>query len=105
MRLLSLDTVGKISHTEKELMTRRRKSQPADTKLYRADFWWMGVGIEFCLVISFFMFIGYWFDKLENTSPDWMILGYFIGFGLMLYLIVKHAKLTNHELHEDEINR
>lgn len=42
---------------------------------------WMRVGFECCWAIGFFVFIGCWLDKVEDTSPGWMILGFFIGFG------------------------
>jgi F0F1-type ATP synthase assembly protein I len=83
-------------------MARRRKDQPTDAKFYRAAFRWMSIGFEFLLVIGAFVFGGYWLDKLENTSPGWMILGFFIGFGVMMYIIVKRAKLTEQELEKDE---
>jgi F0F1-type ATP synthase assembly protein I len=86
----------------KDSMARRWINQPTDATFYRAAFRWMGIGVEFCLVIGFFVFGGYWLDKLENTSPGWMILGFFVGFGVMMYVIIKRAKLTEQELDEDE---
>ncbi|MCI0498258.1 MAG: AtpZ/AtpI family protein [Planctomycetales bacterium] len=83
-------------------MTARRKDQPTDARFYRAAFRWMGIGLEFCIVIGFFMFIGYWLDVWEGTTPGWMILGFFVGFGFMMYTIVKRAKLTEKELDQDE---
>ncbi|MBL7214341.1 MAG: AtpZ/AtpI family protein [Phycisphaerae bacterium] len=83
-------------------MARRRKDQPTDSSFYRAAFRWMGIGFEFLFVIGFFVFIGFWLDKLENTSPGWMILGFFIGFAVMMYIVVKRAKITERELDEDE---
>jgi F0F1-type ATP synthase assembly protein I len=93
-------------------MARKRKDQPTDATFYRAAFRWMGVGVEFCLVIGFFVFGGFcigffvfggfWLDKLENTSPGWMILGFFVGFGVMMYIIIKRAKLTEQEFDRDE---
>ncbi len=83
-------------------MARRRKSQPTDASFYRAAFRWMGIGFEFLFVIGACAFGGYWLDKLEDTSPGWMILGFFIGFGIMMYIIVKRAKLTEQELDEDD---
>jgi F0F1-type ATP synthase assembly protein I len=81
-------------------MARNRKDQPTDSAFYHAAFRWMGVGFEFCLVIGFFVLIGYWLDKVEDTSPGWMILGFFIGFGVMMYIIVKRAKMTEKEFDE-----
>ena len=81
-------------------MARNRKDQPTDSSFYRSAFRWMGVGFEFCLVIGFFVFIGYWLDKLEDTSPGWMILGFFVGFAVMMYIIIKRAKMTEQEFEE-----
>ncbi len=83
-------------------MARRGKDQPTDAKFYRGAFRWMGIGFEFLIVVGLFVFGGYWLDKVENTSPGWMILGFFIGFGLMMYIIVKRAKLTEQELEEED---
>ena len=58
---------------------------------------WMGVGIEFCLVVGIFCLIGYFLDKAENTSPGWMIIFFFIGFGFMLYTMLKRAKKDEDE--------
>lgn len=69
-----------------------RKKRFSDDTYYRGAFRWMGIGIEFCLVIVFFCLIGYFLDKLEDTSPGWMILGFFVGFGVMLYTMVKRSQ-------------
>ena len=69
-----------------------RKKRFSDDSYYRGAFRWMGVGIEFCIVVGFFCFIGYFLDKLEDTSPGWMILGFFVGFGVMLYIMVKRSQ-------------
>ena len=79
-------------------MARRRKHLPTDASFYRAAMRWMGVGFEFCVVIGLFAFGGYWLDKLEDTSPGWMILGFFIGFGVMMYMIIKRAQQTQKDL-------
>ena len=85
-------------------MARRRIKQSTDASFYHAAFQWMGVGFEFCLVIGLFVFGGYWLDKLEpRTAPGWMILGFFVGFGVMFYIIVKRAKRTQAEL--DDLER
>ena len=50
------------------------------------------MGFEFCIVVGFFCVIGYFLDTLENTSPGWLIMGFFVGFGVMFYNMVKRAK-------------
>ena len=85
-------------------MAPRRKNQPTDATFYRAAFRWMGIGVEFCLVIGFCAFGGYWLGKLDtqDTSTAGMILGFFVGFAGMMYVIIKRAKQTEQELYEDE---
>ena len=57
---------------------------------------WMGIGFEFLIVIGMFVAGGYWLDQIEGTTPGWMILGFFIGFGTMLYIML-------HRAHRDEM--
>ena len=60
----------------------------------RQSYRWMGVGIEFVIVIGFFCWLGSLLDKIENTFPGFMIMGFFVGFGFMLYTVIKRAKDT-----------
>lgn len=57
----------------------------------RQSYKWMGVGIEFVLVIVFFCWLGSLLDRHEGTFPGFMIMGFFVGFGLMLYTLIKRA--------------
>jgi F0F1-type ATP synthase assembly protein I len=79
-----------------------RKKRFSDDSYYRGAFRWMGIGIEFCLVVGFFCLIGYFLDKLENTSPGWMILGFFVGFGVMLYMMIKRSQKDDDAASVDE---
>ena len=79
-------------------MARRRKPQPTDASFYRGAMRWMSIGVEFCIVIGLFVFGGYWLDKIEDTSPGWMILGFFVGFGVMMYIIIKRAQATQKDM-------
>jgi len=79
-----------------------RKKRFQDNSYYQGAFRWMGIGIEFCLVVGIFCVIGYFLDKLENTSPGWMILGFFVGFGVMLYLMVKRSQKDNAQANSDD---
>lgn len=81
-----------------------RKKRFADNSYYRGAFGWMGVGIEFCLVVGVFCLIGHLLDKWENTSPGWMVLGFFVGFGVMLYTIIRRAQKTRDEMDADDAN-
>ena len=73
-------------------MSDKKKRFAADGRFYRGGMRWMGVGFEFLIVIGACVWGGYWLDKLENTSPGWMILGFFVGFGIMLYVLIQRAR-------------
>ena len=81
-------------------MARRRKRQSTDATFYRGAMRWMGIGVEFCLVIGFFAFGGYWLGKFDtkNTSTVGMILGFFVGFSVMMYVIIKRAQATQKDM-------
>jgi len=74
-----------------------RKKRFAEPDYYRGAMRWIGIGIEFCLATGVFCLIGYFLDKAEGTSPGWMILFFFIGFGFMLYTMLKRAKKDEDE--------
>jgi len=52
---------------------------------------WMGIGIEFTIVVGFFSWLGYFLDKKADTSPGFLIMGFFVGFSIMLYTMIKRA--------------
>lgn len=86
-------------------MARRRKPQPTDASFYKAAARWGSIGLEYVIVIGIFMFIGYRLGKLDtrDTSIGGMILGFFVGFAVMMYIVLKRAKQTEKELREDEL--
>ena len=53
---------------------------------------WLGIGIEFCVVVGVFTWLGNLLDKVEDTSPAWLVMGFFVGFGTMLYRMIKSAR-------------
>jgi F0F1-type ATP synthase assembly protein I len=59
---------------------------------YHGAMSWMGVGVEFAAVCGGMAWLGNQLDKLQNTSPGWMIMFFFAGFGIMLHLMLKRAK-------------
>ena len=73
-------------------MSQKKKRYAADGRFYRGAMRWMGVGFEFLIVIGLCAGGGYWLDKVEGTSPGWMILGFFLGFGIMLYMMIQRAR-------------
>ncbi len=52
---------------------------------------WLGVGIEFCVVVVLAMLLGHWVDGKFGTSPGFLILFFLFGFGGMLYSMIKRA--------------
>ncbi|MEN6386651.1 MAG: AtpZ/AtpI family protein [Phycisphaerales bacterium] len=50
---------------------------------------WSSLGIEFGGVIAVFCYIGYKIDAALNSSPFFLLGGFFIGFIGMLYLTYK----------------
>lgn len=68
----------------------------------------MGVGIEFCMVVGFFTYGGFWLGGLENkpgTSTGGMIMGFFVGFAVMLYMMLNRAKKDEDEERQAEEER
>ena len=53
---------------------------------------WLGLGIEFGGVVGLFCYIGYKLDEALNTSPWLLLVGFFVAFIGMLYLIIKQAR-------------
>lgn len=52
---------------------------------------WMGVGIEFVIIVLFFTYLGKFLDKFQNTSPGFMVMGFLVGFAIELRVILKRA--------------
>jgi F0F1-type ATP synthase assembly protein I len=50
---------------------------------------WSSLGIEFGGVIAVFCYIGYKIDAALNSSPFFLLGGFFIGFIGMFYLTYK----------------
>jgi F0F1-type ATP synthase assembly protein I len=79
-----------------------QKFKGPEKEQYRGAMRWMGVGIEFCLVCGGVAWLGAQLDKLEpKASPGWMIVGFFVGFGIMIYIMLKRAKSSNEEIEQD----
>jgi F0F1-type ATP synthase assembly protein I len=54
---------------------------------------WSNIGLEFGGVIAVFCYIGYKIDAALNSSPYFLLGGFFTGFAGMFYLIYK--KMNN----------
>ena len=67
---------------------------------------WMGVGFEFVVVVGGFCWLGNLLGRLDKDSPrlGWMIVGFFIGFGVMIYIMVKRAQSPDEQEPQDKEN-
>jgi F0F1-type ATP synthase assembly protein I len=53
---------------------------------------WSGLGVEFAGVIVLFCYFGYKLDEKLQTSPWFLLAGFFLGFIGMLYIIIKDIR-------------
>ncbi len=67
----------------------KRKSEKTDD--FKSFYSWMGVGIEFAVMILFFTYLGRYLDGFQNTSPGFMVMGFLVGFGIELWVILRRA--------------
>jgi F0F1-type ATP synthase assembly protein I len=52
---------------------------------------WVGFGVEFCGVLAICSYFGYKLDQWLNSSPWFLLAGFFVGFAGMMYLVIKEA--------------
>jgi F0F1-type ATP synthase assembly protein I len=52
---------------------------------------WVGFGFEFCGVLAVCCYLGYKLDQRLNSSPWFLLTGFFVGFAGMLYLVIKET--------------
>ena len=72
-------------------MVRKKERGPDPEEMRRSMAEWLGVGIEFCLVVGACTLGGYWLDTKTNSLPGFMIMGFLLGFAGMIYTMVKRA--------------
>jgi F0F1-type ATP synthase assembly protein I len=77
--------------SEKEQEELDKKEQLQKEEWQRISVRWMGVGIEFLVVVGIFSWLGYYLDEKSGTSPGFLIMGFFVGFSIMLYTMIKRA--------------
>ncbi|MGD0573504.1 MAG: AtpZ/AtpI family protein [Sedimentisphaerales bacterium] len=53
---------------------------------------WSGLGVEFAGVVFLFCYFGYKLDEKFQTSPWFLLAGFFLGFIGMLYIIIKDTR-------------
>lgn len=66
-----------------------KKTTDRDSKEQNEILRWMGFGLEFGGVIIVFCYIGYKIDAKFNSSPYFLLTGFFVAFIGMLYTVIK----------------
>jgi F0F1-type ATP synthase assembly protein I len=64
----------------------------SDKKKWKTMMKWSGLGVEFAGVIVLFCFFGYKLDEKLQTSPWFLLAGFFLGFIGMLYIVIKDTR-------------
>ena len=70
---------------------------PEDKKFNASQSKWLSFGIEFGVVAATFCYIGYQLDAALDTSPLFLLAGFFVSFIGMLYLAFKQIKNIRHK--------
>jgi F0F1-type ATP synthase assembly protein I len=68
-----------------------QENQP-DNKKWKTITKWSGLGVEFAGVILLFCFFGYKLDEKYQTSPWFLLAGFFVAFIGMMYIIIKDTR-------------
>ena len=68
-----------------------QESQP-ENKKWKTIMKWSGLGVEFTGVIILFCYFGFKLDEKFQTSPWFLLSGFFLGFIGMLYIIIKETR-------------
>jgi F0F1-type ATP synthase assembly protein I len=63
-----------------------------ESKKWKTIMKWSGLGFEFAGVIVLFCFFGYKIDEKFQTSPWFLLAGFFIAFVGMMYIIIKDTR-------------
>ena len=69
----------------------QQESQSENNK-WKTIMKWSGLGVEFAGVIILFCYFGYKLDEKFQTSPWFLLTGFFLGFIGMLYIIIKDTR-------------
>ncbi|MBM9548870.1 AtpZ/AtpI family protein [Leptospira sp. 201903074] len=66
--------------------------KPSDKKPEKSSMAMAGAGFEFVSSIALFVVGGYYLDEYLKTEPLWLLIGFFFGFILAFYSLIKRAK-------------
>jgi F0F1-type ATP synthase assembly protein I len=69
-----------------------QQENQSENKKWKTIMKWSGLGVEFAGVIILFCFFGYKLDEKFQTSPWFLLAGFFLGFIGMLYIIIKDTR-------------
>ncbi|MCW7469944.1 AtpZ/AtpI family protein [Leptospira kanakyensis] len=66
--------------------------KPSAKKPEKSPMAMAGAGFEFVSSIALFVVGGYYLDEYLKTEPLWLLIGFFLGFVLAFYSLIKRAK-------------
>ena len=69
-----------------------QQENQSENKKWKTIMKWSGLGVEFAGVIILFCYFGYKLDEKFQTSPWFLLAGFFLGFIGMLYIIIKDTR-------------
>jgi F0F1-type ATP synthase assembly protein I len=69
-----------------------QQENQSENRKWKTIMKWSGLGVEFAGVIILFCFFGYKLDEKFQTSPWFLLAGFFLGFIGMLYIIIKDTR-------------
>lgn len=77
----------------------RDKRQPDGRSDSSLQSWYRmtGAGVEFIVAVLLFGGIGWFIDHRMGTSPWCMMSGFFIGFAVGLYMLIRQAGRMFHD--------
>jgi len=69
-------------------MASKRPNEPSHVQVTRDAFRYAGMGMTFAVTVGLFALGGFFLDGRLGTSPLFLIVAVFLGFGLGLYSMV-----------------
>ncbi|MHC4469465.1 MAG: AtpZ/AtpI family protein [Planctomycetota bacterium] len=65
------------------------KDPPTSDRKLKTYLRYSGAGMQLFVAIGLFTLLGWWIDSRSGTSPIFLILGTFLGFGVGFYTLYK----------------
>ncbi len=83
-------------------MDKKKDNYPEKYNDAKDAYAWMGVGIEFAIVVVFFTYLGRYLDRFQDTAPGFMIMGFLLGFAIEMNIILRRAGVIKSKKGKEE---